>query len=524
MNSEKEYSKRLIDNDTIYYSRYKGCNEWSFCSESEYQNKMEKENIIGRIELKVKDYSTKYDSLKHTKNEYQYGQSDKGNWYAVAQNISPKYIIIKNFLMDCLSILGYDNAHYFKSKSGSLYIHPQGIGTSSPLFRISDHNQSEIMYKYNPSFFYDIRNYNDSVESIYNFISDYGKRDDYEQKLNTEKKHQEEKDSQYRFWNDNLKNNMFQPYSTNLSVVESDDNTIKNWAIRNAVDFYYVNNEPIEKKQIKGGINKYLYRIEYLKKYEYGHNYHFYKPSDEFLNVVTEFISFESKKYSIGGDIEMEHANTINKFKKEDISTRQVAEMIAKDHTDEIPDYYERLKKMESEAMIIPSFNSKYPKNKWIKLNELDLGNYYAEIFELIKQSYARVGGHLEFMKPNDVKNTELDFWIANDFDEDPNIDIVIAGKSTNFGKKLTTIAQDGNNLSKSKLVKKIKNSLLSKGFYAEIDPELSEKLNLKPIKNKHLVMEILGKNDLIFMSNGTYLRSIKGQIKKKVLVGNPIK
>jgi hypothetical protein len=59
------------------------------------------------------------------------------------------------------------------------------------------------------------------------------------------------------------------------------------------------------------------------------------------------------EEFNTGGSVkegekhEMEHAETINKFKRDDISTEKVAEMIAKDHIEENRHYYSELKAME---------------------------------------------------------------------------------------------------------------------------------------------------------------------------------
>ena len=52
---------------------------------------------------------------------------------------------------------------------------------------------------------------------------------------------------------------------------------------------------------------------------------------------------------SVGTRHEMEHADTINKFKRKDISTKQVARAIATDHIKENPNYYNYLRAMERE-------------------------------------------------------------------------------------------------------------------------------------------------------------------------------
>lgn len=50
----------------------------------------------------------------------------------------------------------------------------------------------------------------------------------------------------------------------------------------------------------------------------------------------------------MGKKVEMEHAQTIKQFMKEDVKVEEVAEAIAADHLKELPDYYSRLKKMEA--------------------------------------------------------------------------------------------------------------------------------------------------------------------------------
>lgn len=56
-----------------------------------------------------------------------------------------------------------------------------------------------------------------------------------------------------------------------------------------------------------------------------------------------------ANQIKLGTKHEMEHADTINKFKRNDISTRNVAKAIATDHIKENPNYYNYLKEMEKE-------------------------------------------------------------------------------------------------------------------------------------------------------------------------------
>jgi hypothetical protein len=54
---------------------------------------------------------------------------------------------------------------------------------------------------------------------------------------------------------------------------------------------------------------------------------------------------------ALGIKVELEHSKTIKYIKKNPkISTKEAAEMIAKDHLKELPDYYTRLIAMEKTA------------------------------------------------------------------------------------------------------------------------------------------------------------------------------
>jgi hypothetical protein len=59
------------------------------------------------------------------------------------------------------------------------------------------------------------------------------------------------------------------------------------------------------------------------------------------------YSDFKKQQLKKGTEHELEHADTIAKFKKEGVSDRQVAEQIAKDHLEEDENYYIELDKME---------------------------------------------------------------------------------------------------------------------------------------------------------------------------------
>ena len=60
-----------------------------------------------------------------------------------------------------------------------------------------------------------------------------------------------------------------------------------------------------------------------------------------------------------------------------------------------------------------------------------------------------------------------------------------------------------------------------TRGFYAELDVDLADKLGLKPIKNEKEIRNVLNK-DIIYNSDGSYSRILAGSPHTKVLVGIP--
>jgi hypothetical protein len=169
-----------------------------------------------------------------------------------------------------------------------------------------------------------------------------------------------------------------------------------------------------------------------------------------------------------------------------------------------------------------PKFSDKYPKNKYTQLTKEDIDDFADTIYDLIFGAYKKIGGHYEFNSPEDVKASDLNFWIGNDIDSDPDLDTVIGGKKTKFGTKLTLIAQDGSKEAREDVKNQIKKLAETKGFYAELSEDIAEKLNLNIIKDKNIIQEVINK-PIDFNEDGSYYRNLGGDEKnrhKKVLVG----
>lgn len=173
---------------------------------------------------------------------------------------------------------------------------------------------------------------------------------------------------------------------------------------------------------------------------------------------------------------------------------------------------------------IIESFADDYQKNGWVGLPDSAVKKYSNELADLIVQAYATKGGNFEIQSGDDLKNSDLKYWMAVDNDEDPNPDATVGGKPTKFGTKITIMGQDGAPAAKKSVITKVIELMKKRGFYAELDPDLAQKFSMQPIKDQELVRRVLAGKELDFNADGSYQRPISaaGKIKTKVLVGIP--
>lgn len=174
------------------------------------------------------------------------------------------------------------------------------------------------------------------------------------------------------------------------------------------------------------------------------------------------------------------------------------------------------------EDWLVEAFADKYGKHVYAELQHGDLGEYGDTIVDLIKTAYAEKGGNNEIKSPNDIKKSDLTYWIAKDINDNPDADIVFGGKTTAAGTKIVTMGQDGSRAAKTDAIRKMVDLMKTRGFYAEMDPGLAQKLGLTHIKGEDRIAKIL-KKDIKYSEDGTYERDITGLgAKTKVLVGIP--
>jgi hypothetical protein len=173
------------------------------------------------------------------------------------------------------------------------------------------------------------------------------------------------------------------------------------------------------------------------------------------------------------------------------------------------------------ESFLNEKFADKYPKQVYVELAHNDMKDYADDIVRLINTAYADKGGNLEIKNGNDLKGSDITYWVAKDIDADPDADIAIGGKPTSHGVKLTIMGQDGSREAKKDVILKMIELMKTRGFYAELDADLAQKLGLSTIKDEKKIRKVLGK-EITYHKDGTYDREIAGGMHTKVLAGIP--
>ena len=167
------------------------------------------------------------------------------------------------------------------------------------------------------------------------------------------------------------------------------------------------------------------------------------------------------------------------------------------------------------------------PKNKWVTIPSPELKDYDDEIFKLISTAYAPIGGHPNYISPDNVVGSESDAeYEAIDLDDDPEIDAISVVKNKPAGKKFVATGHDNTKASRSKVVNHKADKLKSSGYFIEVSGKLIDILTAKgvePIDDEELVRIVLKGKDVKWLGNGQYIRKIGGKFFTKSLMGKPI-
>jgi len=90
------------------------------------------------------------------------------------------------------------------------------------------------------------------------------------------------------------------------------------------------------------------------------------------------------------------------------------------------------------------------PKGEWVLLAAGDPRREEVKnrLHDLVVDTYAGIGGHVKITNPDSLDRYM--YWIVEDLDDDPDIDIGIFGKPDVGGNKLGGVGHDGSSAAKS--------------------------------------------------------------------------
>ena len=166
------------------------------------------------------------------------------------------------------------------------------------------------------------------------------------------------------------------------------------------------------------------------------------------------------------------------------------------------------------------------PKNKWVTIPASELKDYSEEIYKLIDNAYAPIGGHPNYKSTDNVSGSESDAeYEIIDLDDDPEIDAVSASKLKSAGKKFTATGHDGSKPAKSSVVNHKVNQLKSGGYYVEVSGKIKDIFKAKGVEaidDEELVRKVLKGKEIKWLGNGEYKRTIGGKLFTKALMGKP--
>ena len=96
------------------------------------------------------------------------------------------------------------------------------------------------------------------------------------------------------------------------------------------------------------------------------------------------------------------------------------------------------------------------------------------ELYALIDIAYAPIGGHFDFPNAASVP-ADHNRWLAMDWDEDPEPDVLRIGRDKPSGTKMTGAGHDGQSRSKGHYIRKTIELLTMPGYYAEMSKRIAD-------------------------------------------------
>ena len=158
------------------------------------------------------------------------------------------------------------------------------------------------------------------------------------------------------------------------------------------------------------------------------------------------------------------------------------------------------------------------------------------EIYSLIDIAYSGIGGHFDFKSAADIPS-DHDNWLAMDWDEDPQPDVLRVGREKPAGTKMTAAGHDGQRKSKGHYIRKTIELLNMPGHYAEMSKRIADIMiedGVPYVDNPAVVRKVLGFGKPIEWLGahpegkhpeykGWYRRSVGGHAGElKIMLGTP--
>lgn len=165
-------------------------------------------------------------------------------------------------------------------------------------------------------------------------------------------------------------------------------------------------------------------------------------------------------------------------------------------------------------------------KDRWVELSSGDKENLKHNLYDLVNTAYSFDNGHVSVPNPDSVKN--LQFWTAADIDNDPLADVVVFGRKSPVGIKISGIGHNNEPYPRKEVVRHLAEILNTDGFWIEVSDRLAEVLlkryNVPIIDNQEDAERVLGRPIQKWLGDGWYKRVVNkaGDVATEILVGKP--
>ena len=140
----KELRDKEVNGDPLLYMKYERAMRSAAQSAADYAKRrmipdpLDVTNDVydegGEIE-----WDEKYNAVSDQTGFTEFDYNESGKTIAVAKEIAPRLLVLKDFILSKLYENGWDNVDATTAKTGSIYIHLHGLGAGATI-RISDHS------------------------------------------------------------------------------------------------------------------------------------------------------------------------------------------------------------------------------------------------------------------------------------------------------------------------------------------------------------------------------------------------